>query len=164
MKYLLLALLFISTSAYAESFKIATVDMSRLINDTNASKSKKSELDKISQSKKKTLEAKRAKLQKLEEKLKAKDVSSESSEADNFRVKARELAREIKDAEDEVKQKYLRSTKELYENAQKVVDTYAANNDISIVLDKNQSARGPILYGQSSLDITEEVLTKLNNG
>jgi Skp family chaperone for outer membrane proteins len=153
--------LFFASTCYAE-MTVVTIDVNRVMNQAEDSQKKIAALDKRSKAAKEKIESKRDSLKKTEAKLKAGKISSDSSEADKFRQEAKDFARWVKDTEEELKRDFLKSNKELTEKVLKVVSNYAREKDIDLVLEKSASARGPVLFGSASSDITEEIIKLIN--
>lgn len=155
---------FNSVAAIADEFRVASVDMNRMINESKQGKLKRDALQARSEAKRKELDSKKAALKEMENKLTEKKVKEDSKEADEFRNKARELARLVKDSETDLKNEYMRTTKDLVKNANKVIEQYAKKNNLSMVFDRSEGHPSAILYGASSMDITAEVLKELDRG
>jgi len=149
-------------SVIAEEFRVASVDMNRIINESKDSKSKREALQIKSEKKRKELEAKKIALKDLEKKFTSGAVKDDSKEADEFRSKGRDLARAIKDSEEELKSEYMRATRELVKSAVLVIEKFSKEKNISLVLERSQGQPSPILYGSESMDITDAVLAKMN--
>jgi outer membrane protein len=147
----------------AEEIKIAVVDMSKILNETTEAKAKKAEFDKIRAAKKKTLEEKENSLKQMEAKLKEQKVSPQSKEADEFRAKAADFTKLARQSEEELRQKYSESTKSLSTKAQKIISDYASQQKLTMVLDKGVVGRGAVLYNSPTLDITPEIMKRLNS-
>ena len=164
MRNLLLALVipFIYASSVQAEIKIATVDVGRILNESPEAAAKKKELDAISQDAKKKADDKRKSLQALEAKLKSKQVTEDSKEAEGFRNEARDYARFVKDTEDDLKKRFLKLNKDITDKALSKIQDYAKENKIDLVLDKSEKYRGPVLYGLSSVDITDQILRQMN--
>jgi len=156
----LLALCVASSPAVAE-VRIATVDVGRIINESPDAQKKKKELDAASEDAKKKLEAKGKNLQALKTKLESEKVSADSKEAESFRNQARDFERMRSDMKAELEKKYMKINKELTDRVIGQIETYAKANKFDLVLDKSEKYRGPILFGSSSADITEEILKDL---
>ncbi len=148
----------------AESVRIAIVDMDRVLNESKEAKVKRGELEKIKSAKQKTLEAQKTTLTKLEKTLKDKKVSTNSKEADDFRAQARDFTRKAKDAEEDLKRKYLASTKILITKAQGIINKYAAAEKLNLVLERGKEQSGAVLYSSNVLDITDEIIKQMNAG
>ena len=148
--------------ALAEPIRVATVDMTRILNESKPAQSKKKELDALSGKKKQQVEERRTMLRTLEQKLKTNSIDDDSKEADDFRSKARDFSRLVKDAEEEIRKEFLKGQKQLIDRALKIVDAHAKANNISLVLEKSSAAKSAVLYGDTSYDITDAVLTQMN--
>lgn len=146
----------------AAEFRVATVDMNRLINETPESAGMKKELDEKTLAARKKVDAKREALKSLEDKIKKSKLGEDSKEAEKFRQDAKDLARMVKDAREELEREYLKSNKALTEKVARAVREYADSHAISLVLDKSDKTRGPVLFGAASADITNEVMKQLH--
>ena len=153
----LVALLSFASVAVAE-VKIGTVDVARIVNENPDALSKKKDLDSFSEETKKKLEAKGKELQALKKKLEDSKVSPDSKEAENFRNQVRDFERMRGDAKTDLEKKYLKVNKELTEKVYTQIEKYAKANNYDLIIDKSDKYRGPILYGDSSTDVTDDVL------
>ena len=138
--------------------RIATVDVARIINEAPDAKSKKKELDAASEDAKKKLEARGKDLQALKSKLESQKVAAESKEAEAFREKARDFERMRADMKADLEKKYMKVNKELSEKVMSKIESYAKANNYDLVIDKSEKYRGPVLFGKSSADITDDIL------
>ena len=146
----------------ADELRLATVDMGRIMNESKSAQAKKKELDLKSAAAKKKLEDKQASLRTLEKSLKDAKVSEDSKEAENFRNQARDFSRMVKDTEEQLRKEFMKTNKALLDDTVKRVEQYAKKNSIQLVLDKSQQARGPVLFGVDSADITDQIIAELN--
>ncbi len=145
--------------AHAE-FKIATVDVGRILNESPDAVAKKKELDSLTQDAKKKAESKRKELETLKSKLESAKVSEDSREAEGLRNQVRDYARFVKDTEEDIKKRYMKVNRDITEKAMARIESYAKANNIDLVLDKSDKYRGPVLFGDSAVDITEDVLSR----
>ena len=146
----------------AEDVKVATVDVHRILNDLTESKSKKAELDKLSQSAKSKVQDKQASLKKLEDSIKSRKLGEDSPEFEKYRQQARDLERFIRDTDEDLKRRFLKVNKDLTDRALAAIEQFARDHKLDLVLDKSEAVRGPVLFGNATSDITEEILKKLN--
>lgn len=169
--YLLPLLLFPTFFAASPSFsedtppvktEVATVDIFRILNELGESKAAKGKLEKVSQSAKATVQQKQIALKKLEEKITAKKLEEDSPEVEEFREKALELKRFVRDTDEDIKREFLKVNKELSERALQAIKKYAEKHNIDLVLDMSEARQGPILFRDKSFDITDEILKILN--
>ncbi len=154
-----LALLtFATTAAASAEIRIATVDLSRLINEVPEAVTKKEELDAASEKAKAKLEAKGKELQALKEKLEKAKVTADSKEAENFRNQARDFERMRADAKAELERKFVKMNKDVSDKVLSKIESYAKSHNYDLVLDKSEKFRGPVLFGDSSADITDDLI------
>jgi len=158
---LTLTICLLPLSAARAEYKIATVDINRIINTSKESQSLKKSLDAKTLEARKKVEAKRDALKALEEKIKNEGLSEESKEAEKFRAQAKDFSRFVKDSDEALKKDFLKSNKALTDKALTLVNNYAKKHELSMVLDKSESMRGPVLFGAPSYDITDEVLSEV---
>jgi outer membrane protein len=154
------SILALGSPAQAE-VRIATVDVARIINEAPDAKAKKKELDAASEAAKGKLESRGKELQALKTKLEEQKVSAESKEAESFREKARDFERMRADLKADLDKKYMKVNKELSEKVMGKIEAYAKSNNYDLVIDKSEKYRGPVLFGKSSADITDEILGTL---
>ncbi len=148
--------------AASAEFKVATVDVGRVLNESKGSKEMRKKLDDMSLKAKKEIEAKRNSLKATEDKLKAAKVAEDSREAEAFRDDARAFARFVKDTEEDMKREFLKVNKDLTERALAAIKRYAETNKIDLVLDKSEQARGPVLFGDKAADITPAIIADVS--
>jgi Skp family chaperone for outer membrane proteins len=160
-RLLLIALLtLIGSPSYAD-LRIATVDLSRIINETNAAKDQREKLNSLSETLKEKTEAKTDELKTLEARLESnKESKTYAREIAAFQIKRRDFARFLKDSEDELKREMSRINQELTASALKEIRNYAQKNGFDLVVTKSERQRGPILFGPSGIDITDQLLTR----
>jgi len=143
-------------------FKLATVDINRVINEAPEAKASRKELDGLTTEAKKKVDAKRAALKGMEDKIKAGQIKEDSKEADAFKNDAREFARFVKDTEDDIRQRFMKTNKTLTDKALKIIKTYASSHSLDLVMDRSEGMRGPILFGSPSTDITDDIIKAMN--
>ncbi|MEN9845345.1 MAG: hypothetical protein RIS36_492 [Pseudomonadota bacterium] len=153
----LFALLSFASVVTAE-VKIGTVDVARIVNENPDALAKKKDLDSFSEETKKKLEAKGKELQALKKKLEDSKVSPDSKEAENFRNQVRDFERMRGDAKTDLEKRYMKVNKELTEKVYNQIEKFAKANNYDLIIDKSDKYRGPILYGDSSTDVTNDVL------
>jgi outer membrane protein len=143
-------------------YKIATIDITKVLNETAESKAARQQLDKEAQAARARIEKEKAGLKKKEEGLIAKKVAQDSPEVEKFRKEAREFSRSVKDSEDELRRKFAKMNNQLTEKAMKIIEQYAKNEQIDLVLDKGSAGRGgPVLFGTPHVDITDQIIAKM---
>jgi outer membrane protein len=146
------------TPTASAEVRIATVDVTRIVNDSPEALAKKKELDNLSAETKKKIEAKGKELQALKTKLEDAKVSAESKEAESFRNQVRDFDRMRSDAKADLEKRYLKINKDLTEKVYSQIEKFAKANNYDLIIDKSDKYRGPILFGASSADVTDELL------
>ena len=152
----------IAGSACAE-FKVATVDVNKILNESKEAKEAKSELDKRSAEARKKVEVPRAELQALEKKLRDAKVAENSKEAQEFRAKYESFSKLVKESDDELRKEFMKTNRDLTDKAIKVIESYAKENGIDLVLDHSEKVRGAVLYGSGGDDITDKIIKEINS-
>lgn len=151
-----------ATSAHAE-FRVATVDVNRILNASNEAKAAKTSLDAASGKAKKVIDEKKAALKPLEEKAKSGKLDPNSKDAEQLKKQTRDLVSYVRDKEDELRKEFAKSNKSLTEKTMKVVEEYSKDHNIQMVLDKSSTVRSAVLFGEASFDITDEIIKKIND-
>lgn len=157
-RILLISLLCLTSAVQAE-YKIVTIDINQLLNETSEAKTKRAEVDKVSASARKQLEAKKASLQALEKKVKE---SKDQKDLESFKTQQREFAKFVRETDESIQKQISEFNQVLTEKAMKIIATYAEEQKIDLVLYKGEKPRGPILYGQASGDITADIMARMN--
>ena len=146
-----------STLAHAE-VRIATVDVSKIVNDSPEAVAKKKELDNYSADLKKKIETKGKELQETKEKLEESKAKADSKEAESFRNQVRDFERMRGDAKADLEKRYVKINKELTDKVYGQIEKFAKANNYDLIIDKSDKFRGPILFGAASTDVTDQLL------
>lgn len=153
--------LFLSSAAHAE-FKLATVDLNRILNESTMAKEERKTLDAMSKQAKTKLEAKKTEIAGMEKQIRDKKLSDDSKEVKQINEEIKNFNILVKTSEDEVKTEFLKVNKVLTEKALKLVNEYAAKKDLDLVMDRSERTRGPVLFGDPGVDITNEILKQMD--
>ncbi len=157
-----LTVLFSFTAVAQAEFRIATLDMNKVLNASAEAKSAKASLEASSAKAKKVIDEKKEALKPLEEKARSGKLDPNSKEADQLKKQTRDLITLIRDKEDELKKEFGKSNKSLTEKTTKIVESYAKENNIDLVLDKSSGVRSAVLFGDVSFDISDEIIKQVN--
>ena len=165
MKYLFSALFFtgllLSSRIAIADYKIATVDILRIMNESSEAKEFKKTIDDKTLAARKKLEAKRTALQTQGEKLKAQNVKEDSKEAEKYRNDMKDFARMTKDMSEDIQKEVAKSNHVLQDKALALVKKYATTHEISMILEKSDAVRGSVLYSMNTTDVTDEILKEV---
>ncbi len=156
----LAGLLLVVPPAAGEPLRVATIDVNQVLNELPESKTKKAELDKVSQKAKQEIDKRRSRVQALE--AKAKQQGAPADAEDQLRAAIRDYERTVSDSEEDLKREFLKINRELTGKVMQAVKAYASKNKIDLVLDKSAKGIGPVLYGTPAADITDEVLKEIS--
>jgi len=154
----------LNASVALAEFKIATVDVNKILNESSAAKTKRKDLDGRAAAARAKLEDKGKGLRERKEKLEQAKDKADPKELEKFRADARDFERAVKDTDEDLKKEFMKFNRELADKAVKLINEYAKKNQIDLVLDKSQGGRGPVLFGQASFDITGEITQEMNRG
>lgn len=139
-------------------FKVATIDMTRVLNDADAAKDKREEIDKLIATTNSKGEDKKKALIELQEKI---TESNNPKDVDKFDKDKKELDRFLQDSREEIGRKIQATSKTLSEKAISLIGAYAKAHSINIVIDKSKKFRGPVLFSEET-DITDEIIKEMN--
>ena len=142
--------------------KIVTVDVNRILNESVQAQMMKKELDKLQQDAKVKIEARRKALDDAKTKLGAAALKEDSDAAEKLRAQSRELERFVKDTQEELNKEFMKRNRALKESTIKTIQQYAEREKIDLVLDRSDENHGPVLYGQSTVDVTSEIVKEMN--
>lgn len=157
-RLLIISILCLTTPALSE-YKIVTIDINQLLNETSEAKAKRAEVDKISDSAKKQLDSKKSSLQALEKKARE---SKSQKDIEAFKTQQRDFAKFVRETDEDIQKQISEFNKVLTDKAMKIIASYAEEQKIDLVLYKGEKPRGPILYGQASGDITQDIMERMN--
>lgn len=155
-----IATLTISLSSIANAdVRIATVDLGRVLNETQEAKELKMKLDSMAGTLRKKIQLKQSELKKLEALGEAEGKTTDNSKnLQSMQEKKRDLARLLKDSEDEIKVEFGRVNRVLTERALAKIKEFSIKNSYDMVLSKSMKERSLVLHGESNLDITDQVI------
>ncbi len=155
----ILALLLLTTLSLAE-YKIVTVDINRILNESKEAKVKRAEIDKKSAAATTSLEKDNATLIALEKKARE---SKQEADIKAFKEKQRAMSKFFQETENSIQSQVAAFNEELTKKAMKEIEAYAKSEDIDLVLYKGEQPRGPVLFGEGNGDITDLIMSKLDN-
>ncbi len=158
---LFLAFVTIAPLAHAESPTIAVVDVERLYIDSKGAKSLKSQIEAKKEAFRKEFSAKEAELKKLEdalmserEKLSAEEFGKKRKEFEQKILEARKLFQKRSSSLDDGQKSAMR---ELRKGIAEATTEVAEQKNYDVVL-----TRDSVVIAEKALDITEDVLKKLD--
>jgi Skp family chaperone for outer membrane proteins len=157
--FFITSLTFSLSSIANADVRIATVDLGRVLNETKEAKELKVKLDNMAVTLRKKIQVKQSELKKLEDLFEdGAKKADDSKSLQSIQEKKRDLARLLKDSEDEIKVEFGRVNRVLTEKALAKIRDFSAKNSYDMVLSKSMKERGLVLHGESNLDITDQVI------
>lgn len=153
----------LSKSYGAEITKIGIIDLAKALNESEAGKKAKTDLESLIKAKQSIIEEKAKKAESLKSELEkqAALISAEAKKAKEEELERalRDYQRTVSDAQAEVQKKEGELTNEILKELRNIINSFAQEEGYSIVLEK---AEGVVLYSSTNLDITDRVIRKYN--
>lgn len=149
--------------AYAEEVKIVVVDLQQVIAKSELGKSARTKLQNDMNNAKSKLSKEAQAIKAMELKVqKQASLLSKSAMAEKleeFEEKKKDLQRKSEDEEEELKIKNSKYIREVVESARSSLSELATEKGYEFVLEKD---RGFLIYSDKSIDITQELIERLN--
>ncbi|GAB4407060.1 MAG: hypothetical protein OHK0032_02270 [Thermodesulfovibrionales bacterium] len=154
---------FVARDASAADVKIGYVDLRVALNESEAGKKAKAELESLIKAKQGAIEEKGKGIEKLKGELE-KQASALSAEAKKAREEEidrlmRDYQRLVQDSQAEVKKKENELTGTIIKGLREIIDKIGQEDGYSLIL---ENVEGIILYSKKDLDITEKVIKRYN--
>jgi outer membrane protein len=157
----LIVLFFFLTNAHSNE-KTAYIDMNILINTSKAGVSINNQMKKLVDQNNKIYEKLEKNLVNEEKELLKKknvvDPQQFNEEIKSFQIKIRDFKNKRKNNIDQISNQNIKAKNELVSHVTKILAEYSAQNEISLILNKES-----IIIGKKENDITEKILVLLNN-
>lgn len=150
---------FFASHAEAE-YRIAVVNIEKVLNESSAGKKSRSGLDEKADDLRRQVQEKRVVLQKQEQTLKDQKIPTDSAESKKFREQVKEFNRFVSDSEEDLRQQFAQTNNALTGQVLKIIHQVAEENELAIVLDSSERSRGGVLFRQEQLDITSDVMER----
>jgi outer membrane protein len=149
------------SSLAADSVKFGSIDLQKVLNESEAGKKAKSDLDALIKSRESTIEEKGKAIEKLKGELE-KQASVLSAEAkkkkeDELEKMLREYQRLVQDSQAEVKKKEGELTDTIIKEIREIIDKIGVEEGYTLIIEK-----GLVLYSNKDIDITDIVMKKYN--
>jgi outer membrane protein len=153
----------ISTTFAADAVKIGIVDLLRALNESEAGKKAKTELESLIMSKQASIDEKGKRVETLRADLE-KQAAVLSADARKARAEEigrleKNLQRLIADSQAEIQKKQMELENEILKDLRDVINAIAQAGGYSMVIER---ADGLVLYVDKSIDITDAVIKRYN--
>ncbi len=161
-----LALVFgFAPKASAEDAKIGYVDLQKAIQETNAGKKAKKDLEKEFNSKKADLQKKEADLKKMGEDLEKKKVALSddvrTKKTQELQAEMMKFQREVGESQMNIQKKERDLTQPIIEKLQASIEKVAKAGSYTMVLEKSEQS---VLWAKKDSDLTSEVVKDFEKG
>jgi outer membrane protein len=157
----LLVVTILSPIYLTAELRVATVDVGKILNESPQAQAAKQELGQKTASAKKEIVSKQAALAKLEEAIRSKGKNAQNGEVKDLRRKARELELYVSDTDEDLKAQFLARNRAITQNVLKLIEEYAVEKKIDLILNKGQVETGAVLFATKTADITNDILSRL---
>ena len=164
--YYSIIIFFLSTNLnnkiFSDELKISFVDIDKIVADSNAGKKIQKSINQKIKTQNDKFKKIEANLKKNEEEiLKQKNVISKEEldkKVKDFQEKLQNFRNERNKFNRDINKRNLEATNKMVNEINKILTNYAAENSISLVVQKKH-----IIIGKSELDITDKILKEFNN-
>lgn len=147
----------------AETLKVGIVDLLKALNESEAGKRAKTDLESLIKSKQASIEEKGKNIEKLRTDLEkqAAIISAEAKKAKEEELERliRDYQRIVADSQAEVKKKEGELTGEILKDLREMINKVAQEEGYSLIL---ENAEGIVLYANKFLDLTDKVIKRYN--
>jgi len=144
-----------------EALKIGILDLQKVLNECDAGKKAKSDLEALIKSKESVIEKKGVEIEKLKSELQkqASVLSAEArkSKEDELERLVRDYQRIVQDSQSEVKKKEGELTEAIIKGVHDLVDEMGKKEGYTVIIEKTLA-----LYLNEDLDITDDVIKRYN--
>ncbi|RPI37669.1 MAG: OmpH family outer membrane protein [Nitrospiraceae bacterium] len=155
--------LFVAAQAYAENIKIGSVDLIKALNESDAGKKAKTDLESLIKTKQASLDEKGKSIEKMkgdiEKQSSVLSADARKSKEDELEKVIRDYQRLVGDSQGEIKKKEGEFTKEIIKELREIIAKIGTEGGYTIIL---EGSDGQILYAQKEIDLTDLVIKKHN--
>lgn len=155
--------LFVAAQAYAENIKIGSVDLIKALNESDAGKKAKADLESLIKTKQAVLDEKGKSIEKMKSEIEKQSsvLSAEArkSKEDELEKVLRDYQRLVSDSQSEIKKREGEFTNEIIKDLRAIIEKIGNEEGYTIIL---EGSAGQILYAKKELDLTELVIKKHN--
>jgi outer membrane protein len=157
---LAIALVTIPFSAFAaDTVKFGAIDVQKILNESDAGKKAKSDLESLIKSKQSSIDEKGKNIEKLKTEIE-KQASVLSADArktkeDELEKYIREYQRIVQDSQSEIKKKEAELTDTILKEIRELIEKIGEEEGYSLIIEK-----GMVLYSSKGIDITDTLLKR----
>ncbi len=161
MVFIVGAFLLISTSYTAKAEKIVVVNLRKVMQESNAGKSAKQQIQTLIEAKKIVIKKKEDKVKAIINKLNNKKITKKEKDKlqKEYQSAMSDLQQYQAQASQEIRKKEIEETNKILKKAVDLVKNYAKKHNIDVVLETSQ---GSVVYWKDKLDITDIIIKMMN--
>jgi outer membrane protein len=158
--FLFLALMILPLNSFAaENVKFGSIDIQKILNESESGKKAKSALESLIKSKQVTIDDKGNAIEKLkadiEKQTSVLSADARKNKEDELEKLIREYQRLVQDSQTEIKKKELELTDAILNDIRELVEKIGEEEGYALIVE-----RGMVLYSSKGTDITDSVLKK----
>jgi outer membrane protein len=158
--FLVLSILPVSAPA-ADTAKFGAIDIQKVLNESEAGKKAKSDLESMIKSKQSTIDEKGKAIEKLKSELEKQSSilsgDARKNKEDTLEKMVREYQHLVQDSQAELKKKESELTDGILKEIRDLVDKIGEEEGYTIIFEK-----GTVLYSNKGIDVTESVLKRFD--
>jgi outer membrane protein len=151
------------SSMAVDAIKIGCIDFQKVLNESDAGKKAKADLEMLVKSKQTTIDEKGKTIEKmkvdLEKQASVLSADAKKSKEEEVEKLLREYQRLVQDSQTEVKKKELELTDAIIKDMRQIVDKMGEEGSYTLIMEKTG---GMVLYATKDIDITAEVIKRYN--
>jgi outer membrane protein len=151
------------SSMAVDAIKIGCIDFQKVLNESDAGKKAKADLEMLVKSKQTTIDEKGKTIEKmkadLEKQASVLSADAKKSKEEELEKLLREYQRLVQDSQTEVKKKELELTDAIIKDMRQIVDKMGEEGSYTLIMEKTG---GMVLYATKDIDITAEVIKRYN--
>jgi outer membrane protein len=151
------------SSMGSDAIKIGCIDFQKVLNESDAGKKAKSDLETLVKSKQTTIDEKGKTIEKmkadLEKQASVLSADAKKGKEEELEKLLREYQRLVQDSQTEVKKKELELTDAIIKDMRQIVDKIGEEGSYTLIMEKTG---GMVLYATKDIDITETVIKRYN--
>ncbi len=151
------------SSMAVDALKIGCIDFQRVLNESDAGKKAKADLEILVKSKQTTIDEKGKMIEKmkadLEKQASVLSAEAKKSKEEELEKGLREYQRLVQDSQTEVKKKELELTDVIIKDMRQLVEKMGEEGGYTLIMEKTG---GMVLYSTKDIDLTDAVIKRYN--
>ncbi|HWR59104.1 MAG TPA: OmpH family outer membrane protein [Thermodesulfovibrionales bacterium] len=152
-----------SSASGADGLKVGYVDLRVVLNECDAGKKARTELESLIKTKQSTIDEKGKTIEKMKSELdkqaSALSPDARKSKEDEIERFVRDYQRLVQDSQNDVKKKENEVTGSILKEIREIVERIGKEDGYSLIL---ENAEGIILYSRKDLDVSDKVIKNYN--